>query len=331
MVVIAIAGGTGAVGKTIVGQLQLHGPHHKVFIMGRKAPTESVADCPEFLQVDYEDVSSLTKILEDQKIDTVISTVNLKTQAASQSQLNLIQAADRSCTTNRFIPSEFLSFMDEKYVTLYLNQAFLVLHMLNANNSDPSSGLAMGGWIPNALALKKTKLQYVRISVGMFSDYWGMPHIKSNLLPFRVFLDMEKGKAVIPGTGDDKFTVTYSEDLARVIVRLLDTDKWPERLFLSGSDISMNELVACAEKIRGSKIDVAYDAVEKLGKGEATLVWHPEGIPEREFMPLLVGFSLMMISGAGILPHDDRRVDKLFPDLHLTTVEEILVTAWKGK
>ncbi|CAG9948506.1 unnamed protein product [Clonostachys rosea f. rosea IK726] len=331
MVVVAIAGGTGAVGRTIVEQLQLDGPHHKVFVMGRKTPTESIAGCPEFLQVDYEDVGSLTKILEDRKIDTVISTVNLKTEAASQSQLNLIQAADKSCTTDRFIPSEFLSFMDEKYVILHANQYFLFTHMLNTNNSDPASGLAVGGWIPNALALKKTKLQYVRISVGMFSDYWGMPHIKSNLLPFRVFLDMEKGKAVIPGTGDNKFTVTYSEDLARVIVHLLDTDKWPERLLLSGSDISMNELVACAEKIRGSKIDVVYDTVEKLGRGEASLVWHPEGIPESEFMPLLVGFSLMMISGAGILPHDNRRVDKLFPGLHLTTVEKLLATAWQGE
>ncbi|KAK7225145.1 hypothetical protein V2G26_013148 [Clonostachys chloroleuca] len=331
MVVVAVAGGIGAVGRTIVEQLQLHGPHHKVFVMGRKAPTESIGCCPEFLQVDYEDVSSLTKILEDRKIDTVISTINLKTEAASQSQLNLIQAADESCTTHRFIPSEFLSFMDEKYITLHANEYFLFTHMLNTNKIDPASGLAIGGWIPSALALKKTKLQYVRISVGMFSDYWGMPHIKSNLLPFLVFLDMEKGKAVIPGTGDYKFTVTYSEDLARVIVRLLETDKWPKRLFLSGSDISMNELVACAEKIRGSKIDVVYDTVEKLGKGEASLVWHPEGIPENEFMPLLVGFSLMMISGAGILPHDNCRVDNLFPDLHLITVEELLATAWQGK
>jgi hypothetical protein len=81
----------------------------------------------------------------------------------------------------------------------------------------------------------------------------------------------------------------------------------------------------------GSKIDVVYDTVEKLGRGEASLVWHPEGIPESEFMPLLVGFSLMMISGAGILPHDNRRVDKLFPDLHLTTVEKLLATAWQGE
>lgn len=79
-----------------------------------------------------------------------------------------------------------------------------------------------------------------------------MPHIKSNLKTFRWLLDMEKGIAVIPGSGNEKFTVTYSEDLARFIVRLIDTDeKWPQRGFLSGSDISVNELMEIAERIRG--------------------------------------------------------------------------------
>lgn len=113
----------------------------------------------------------------------------------------------------------------------------------------------MGGWIPNALALKKSNLEYIRISIGFFADYWGMPHIQSLLRPFTWGIDIANAKAVIPGTGDEKFTVTYSIDLARVIVRLLDEkDKWPERGFLSGSDISFNEILAIAENIRGMEL-----------------------------------------------------------------------------
>lgn len=113
----------------------------------------------------------------------------------------------------------------------------------------------MGGWIPNALALKRSNLEYIRISIGFFADYWGVPHIQSHLRPFTWAIDMANGKAVIPGTGDEKITVTYSIDLARVIVKLLDEkDKWPERGLLSGSDISLNEILAIAEKIRGMEI-----------------------------------------------------------------------------
>ncbi|KAL3954313.1 hypothetical protein ACCO45_012269 [Purpureocillium lilacinum] len=212
MAVLAIAGGTGGVGKTVVEQLSLHGAHHTVYILTREIPPKPILEHARFLKVDYGHVDSLTKTLQDHKIDTVISTINLETDAGSQAH-------------------EFVALIDEE---------------------DPNAAPGIGGWIPNARALKKTNLEYIRISIGLFSDYWGMPRIKSNLKPFQWLLDMDKGIVVVPGSGNEKFTVTYSEDLARVIVKLLDVDeKWPKRGFLSGSDISINEVIVTAEKIRG--------------------------------------------------------------------------------
>ncbi|EWY85991.1 hypothetical protein FOYG_10655 [Fusarium oxysporum NRRL 32931] len=290
MAIVAIAGGTGGVGKTIVEHLQHQGAH-KLFILGRKAPAESTPESPTFLVVDYSNVEALTILLEDHKIDTVVSAINLETDAGGQSQLSLIAAADKSQTTRRLIPSEFVTPIDE---------------------DDPSSGPGIGGWIPNARALKQTSLEYIRISIGFFSDYWGMPHIKSNLKTFRWLLDMEKGIAVIPGSGNEKFT-------------------WPQHGFLSGSDISVNDLMEIAERIRGSKMEILYDPVDKLGQGDATLLWHPEEATEDEFKPLLAGLCRMIIAGACILPDDDRRLDKRFLDVPLTSVEEIIAKAWGGK
>ncbi|KAJ4034288.1 hypothetical protein NW756_014027 [Fusarium oxysporum] len=117
------------------------------------------------------------------------------------------------------------------------------------NEDQPDSGFGMGGWIPNAQALKKTNLEYIHISIGMFSDYFGMPHTKSNLKPRNLFLDIENKRAAVPEDGDVRISVAYSEDLARFIVRLVDDDsKWPKRGLLSGSDTSVNELIASAEK-----------------------------------------------------------------------------------
>ncbi|KAK4078078.1 Isoflavone reductase like protein P3 [Purpureocillium lilacinum] len=238
MAVLAIAGGTGGVGKTVVEQLSLHGAHHTVYILTREVdmtplgsqrghgdisltlhhqiPPKPILEHARFLKVDYGHVDSLTKTLQDHKIDTVISTINLETDAGSQAQL----------------------------VNLW--RSSMKIHR------DPNAAPGIGGWIPNARALKKTNLEYIRISIGLFSDYWGMPRIKSNLKPFQWLLDMDKGIVVVPGSGNEKFTVTYSEDLARVIVKLLDVDeKWPKRGFLSGSDISINEVIVTAEKIRG--------------------------------------------------------------------------------
>ncbi|RSL43561.1 hypothetical protein CEP54_015043 [Fusarium duplospermum] len=308
MAIVALAGGTRGLGKTVLEHLQRHGDHHKVSLIGRRAPIKTLPGSPTFLKANYADVDSLIALLQDRTFDTVVSTINLETEDGGQSQLNLIAAADRSQTTRRFIPSEFVSLIDE------------------------DSGPGIGGWIPNARALKKTSLEYIRISIGFFSDYWGMPHIKSNMKPFHWFLDMEKGIAIVPGSGDEKFTVTYSEDLARFIVRLTDTDeKWPERGFLSGSDISINELVAIAEMIRGFKFKITHDSAEKLQKGDVTLLWHPEELTEDEFKPMLAGLCQMILFGACILPDDDRRLDKRFPEIPLTCVEEILVKSWGSK
>jgi hypothetical protein len=46
-------------------------------------------------------------VLEDNRIDTVISSVPISDASATESQLNLIDAAIKSPITKRFIPSDF--------------------------------------------------------------------------------------------------------------------------------------------------------------------------------------------------------------------------------
>ncbi len=289
MVIVAVAGGTGGVGKTVVEQLQLSCTKHKAFVLGRKVslsqcrrhvevdwhsignaqiPAEPLPETIKFLAVDYGDIDGLAKILEEHCIDTIISTLNLENEAGSQAQLNLIAASDRSRMTRRIIPSEFVPAIDEKYSSPSCIDR-LDSGALTCDDSDPQTGPGVGGWIPNALALKKSNLEYIRISIGFFADYWGMPHIQSHLRPFYWGIDMANGKAVIPGSGNDKFTVTYSKDLARFIVRLLDEkEKWPERGYLAGSDISFNELLIIAENIRGKPLHLLP---ENLYSGEHRL------------------------------------------------------------
>jgi hypothetical protein len=48
--------------------------------------------------------------------------------------------------------------------------------------------------------------------------------------------------------------MTYSFDLAEYILRILDTDDWPEISVLAGQDITLNELLKMAETARGKFI-----------------------------------------------------------------------------
>jgi hypothetical protein len=56
-----------------------------------------------FISVDYTDVDSLTKVLEENKVETVVSTIS--GMGDVQPELNLIKASDKSTLTKRYIPS----------------------------------------------------------------------------------------------------------------------------------------------------------------------------------------------------------------------------------
>lgn len=66
-------------------------------------PEENV----HLIQIDYNDIPSMTAELERHNVHTIISAIGLVSSETSQSQLNLIEAAEMSRSTKRFIPSEY--------------------------------------------------------------------------------------------------------------------------------------------------------------------------------------------------------------------------------
>lgn len=66
------------------------------------------------MQIDYSDISATAAQLEKYDVHTVICAIGLISQEASEAQVNLIQAADRSTTTKRFIPSEYSFVQSEE-------------------------------------------------------------------------------------------------------------------------------------------------------------------------------------------------------------------------
>lgn len=60
-----------------------------------------------YVQVDYDDIPALAEQLEKHEVQTVICTIGMLGDDCSEAQLNLIKAADRARTVQRFITSEF--------------------------------------------------------------------------------------------------------------------------------------------------------------------------------------------------------------------------------
>jgi hypothetical protein len=75
--------------------------------------------------------------------------------------------------------------------------------------------------------------------------------------------DFNKRRALVLDGGDDnRITLTTVQDLANVVARAIDFEgEWPVVSGIRGADISIGQLIALGEKIRGScasLIDLGY-------------------------------------------------------------------------
>ncbi|EEU37358.1 uncharacterized protein NECHADRAFT_51335 [Fusarium vanettenii 77-13-4] len=292
MAILAVAGGTGDVGRTLVEELVQSGKH-KVIVLCRKpldkTPTAIISGV-EYAEVDYDDIEGTAKMLDSNKVDTVISALTIAGPSA-QAQLNLIAATDKSSSTHRFIPSEYAGYV----------------------------------------ALDKSSLKYTRIPIGIFMDYMGLPHIPSHIRNFPWAFDFPSRRAVVSGTGNEPFTMTYSKDLALFVARLIDEDEWPEWSFIGGSDVTQNQIVALAEKALGDKLAVTHDSLEDLKVGKATVLFPSEetyGGMDPAGMMAMLGASVA--EGEMLLPKEGRLNDR-FPDVQTTSIDDLITRAWTGK
>lgn len=126
MVVVAVAGGTGGVGRTILDAIAESG-EHKAIILSRTV--SSPISTPVFIQsspthiiqaaditatnpfrrfaVDYDNVDQIKHVLQENKVDVVVSCLVLVDEGSARSQINLIRAAAQSGNVTRFIPTEY--------------------------------------------------------------------------------------------------------------------------------------------------------------------------------------------------------------------------------
>ncbi|CAG8143014.1 unnamed protein product [Penicillium nalgiovense] len=322
MTVIAVAGGTGGVGKTIVEKLL--DSKFDIVVLSRSVKQDFASQNIQNVQINYDDIPSMARALEQHNIHTIISAIGLVSDEASQSQLNLIEAAEKSASTKRFIPSEYSFIQTTELLPI-----------------DPS----IQYWLDAADRLKASGLQYTRIIPGFFMDYWGMPHVLTHLQPFTFGIDISSRTAAIPGDGNNVICMTYTYDMAVYVVKLLDLDEWPEFSVIVGDEITYNQLLGMLEEFTGKhiachyltctgsltiifetaeKFKVTYDSLEQIKTGDVTVPPQPEGMEcssdELKEMTALV--SRLTVNNVFQLPGD--RLNTRFPEVKPITMRQLL-------
>ncbi|KAM0255928.1 hypothetical protein ACHAQJ_005329 [Trichoderma viride] len=302
MSVVAVAGGTGNVGRTIVETLA-ESSKYKVIVLGRKA--HQVLDNAPSYAIDYTDISATANFLAQHEVQIVISTIQVTDETSSAAEVNLIKAAEQSSTVARFIASGWGSLPSETSPTSVLQQA-------------------------SEAALRSTKLEWTRFSVGFFMDYYGIPAIKTHLPPMSFAVDMKSKKAAIPGTGNEPIALIYSYDVANFVTVFLDTPKWEDITYVYGEKTTWNAFIKVAEEVTGSQFEVLYDPIEKLARGEVTeLPSHKKELANSPF-PEALARQLLALLGSWVVGRQfdipvDKALNKKFPSIKPMAVRDMLL------
>ncbi|WAO95340.1 NmrA domain-containing protein [Fusarium falciforme] len=315
--VVAVAGGSGNLGRTIVEAILADGKFTPI-ILARKAscalalpsvenPAKAKLIGAPILAIDYTNVESLTKSLEEGNIAVVISVLN--TMASIEPELNLIAASDASKPTKRFIPSIWGVKFPPEIIELF-----------------PSAK----GKLDVIDALASTSLEYTVWIPGYFSDWYIAPHLKTYMSTFTIVVDVANNTAAIPGSADVPVALTYTFDMAKLVAASLTLPKWELETYCIGDKVTWNELIAIAEEVKGTKFKVTYDSVEKLRTLSVTeLPDHPQTysfFPKEMLQAFLATFGVMFDNGTfNLTPAHDIQQD--FPDIKLHSVKELLTEA----
>ncbi|KAF4459722.1 nmra-like family [Fusarium albosuccineum] len=281
---VAIAGGTENLGKAVVDAVKA--AKHDYIILSRKPHKDQ-----HIVTVDYSDIPGLSHVLEKENIHTVISTMGLYTRAHHESQMNLIEAAELASCTKRFIPSEFGFHIKEEHGDLQVSFPF----KLEAEER-----------------LTRTGLEFTLINNGVFLDYLAWPQIPSHLRISRVWSDLTRKLAAIPGDGNQMVAFGHTGTLG-------------------GDRLTLNQVVEIAEQVTGAVFDKTYDSIEDLSQGKCTLLPEvDEGkdqgntiLPPEVAAQHLAGLGLFVTKGFADLDPKSS-IKNIFPHLSPWTVRSAI-------
>ncbi|KAL2850096.1 NmrA-like family-domain-containing protein [Aspergillus pseudodeflectus] len=265
MVKIAIAGGSGNVASEIIDVL-VATKKHEILIFSRKdAPSDKPVEGVTWIKPDYDSFEQLTQTL--QGVHTLLSFVTEQEGAESPIQKRLITAAVQA-GVKRFAPSEWATSTTQ-HLPWYAYKAEIRRYLAELNKD-------------------KKVLEYTLFQPGLFANYFTRPYKSSTYIhQIETPIDFEKRRAILVEDGDEGvITLTTVQDFAAVVARAIEYEgEWPVVSGIRGTTLSVRELIALGEKLRGPfKIERVKASDFEAGTWETSWiprVDHPSIPPEQ--------------------------------------------------
>ncbi|KAL4967675.1 uncharacterized protein BDV14DRAFT_168989 [Aspergillus stella-maris] len=315
MVKIAIAGGNSNVAQELVDHLVSLNKHEILILSRKDAPTPPPQGVT-WVKANYEDTEDLARALKG--VHTVLSFIIEQDTETSPTQRRLIDTAIQA-GVKRFAPSEWAS---SKFDGLsWYSYKISIRAYLAELNKD------------------KKVLEYALFHPGLFTNYLSRPYNPMKYLkPLDSPIDFNNRRAIIvDGAENSKITLTTIEDFSAVIGKALEYEgEWPVFSGIQGTSLTIGELLAIGEKVRGAPFKVEKVKKEDFEAGTWETSWVPivdhPSIPKDQVLafsrPATAGISMGFANEAF---HAEPVWNGLLPDYKFTQVGEFLEEVWKGK
>ncbi|KAK4671826.1 hypothetical protein QC764_609060 [Podospora pseudoanserina] len=323
MVKIAIAGATGNVAQEVTEALVATGKH-KLLLLTRTDTAELSSNNAfpniTWITTDYDGLDGLSETL--QGVDTVLSFIVTHSDPGNTAQKNLINASVRA-GVKRFAPSEWATSSFE-HLPWYAGKAEIREYLAELNKDKKAS---------------HSVLEYTFFQPGQFTDYLCYPYKSSkHIHPFQTQIDFHARRAIILEDSEDaRITWTTAKDLANVVAKAVEHEgEWPVVGGIRGDEVTIGEIIALGEKIRGGPFIVEKLKAEDIKAGIVKSSWLPV-VDHPSLSPAAVeamakGFLSGMLLGisAGVLKVSNEW-NRLLPDYEFTRAEEFLTEVWESK
>lgn len=263
---VAVAGGSGTIGASIITALASSNKKHTPIILSRHNErnhknTSTASESPatevtlETRYVDYTSHDSLVSALCD--VDAVISALLIPGPELVSYQVNLLHAAEEAGCT-RFAPSEF-ALRKSVHSEVDIDHAKLAV------------------WDAVQESVNKGNIDVALFPCGMFMNYLGIgaPRSTEALAGFRegphlFHLSDPQGPWIEVPVGEDglfpSISMTDIRDVGRFVVAALEMEEpWGGReLGMAGDTIGFAELIELCERYLGRAVDVRQVTVSQL-------------------------------------------------------------------
>ncbi|KAK1984675.1 NmrA-like family protein [Colletotrichum cereale] len=317
MVKIALAGGAGNVGQEVHDALVARGKHEILILSRKDAPAKALSAGVQWARTSYDDIDQLAEILEG--VHTVLSFVAGPadpTNTAEKNAQKVMIDASIKAGVKRFAPSEWAtSKSDHMFWYGYKDEIRAYLAEVNK---------------------EKKVIEYSLFQPGLFTNYLTYPFKSTEHVHlFETPVNYYKHRILTTEGGEDAtITLTTAQDFAKVVALAMEYEgEWPLISGINGATMTMGQIIALGEKIRGKPFEVTKLNTDDLKAGVVNTPWLPlvdhPSIPkeavEAASPSMLAGFLLGILAGNFEVSDEWNR---LLPDFEFTQPEEFLTTAW---